>query len=45
MITSIVKPMATLILSRKLYSIAKLQSVELPDKAHVGTMLYRVFST
>ena len=40
MITSIVKPMATLILSRKLYLIASRLSVELPNKAQVSIMLY-----
>ena len=44
-ITSIVKPMATLILSRKLHSIASLRSVELPDKAQVSIVLYYVLAT
>ncbi|KZV66761.1 fungal pheromone STE3G-protein-coupled receptor, partial [Peniophora sp. CONT] len=33
LITSVVKPMATLIITRRLYLIASLQSVELPNKA------------
>ena len=44
-IAAIVKPMATLILSRKLYLIASLRSVELPDKAQVSIVLYRVLAT
>ena len=44
-IASIVKPMATLILSRKLYMIAALRSVELPDKAQVNIVLYGVLAT
>ena len=44
MITTIVKPMATLILSRKLYLIARCLSVELPNKAHVSIVLDCVLS-
>ena len=44
MITTIVKPMATLILSRKLYLIASLRSVELPNKAQVSIVLYCVLA-
>ncbi|VDC01597.1 unnamed protein product [Peniophora sp. CBMAI 1063] len=33
LITSVVKPMATLIISRRLYLITRLQSVELPNRA------------
>ena len=35
LITYIVKPMATLIITRRLYLIASLQSVELPTAAEV----------
>ena len=45
MIASVVKPMATLILSRQLYLIASLRSVGLPNKAYVSIALYRVLVT
>ena len=35
LVTYIVKPMATLIITRRLYTITRLQSVELPSKAEV----------
>ena len=44
-IAAIVKPMATLILSRKLYFIASCLSVELPNKAQVNIALYYVLAT
>ena len=40
MITYIVKPMATLIFSRKLYLIASFRSVKPLNKAQVSIMLY-----
>ena len=40
MLTTIVKPMATLILSRKLYLIASLRSVKLPNKVQASILLY-----
>ena len=45
MLTTIVKPMATLILSRKLYLIASLRSVELPSRAQVSIVVYRALVT
>ena len=45
MIASVVKPMATLILSRQLYLIASLRSVELLNKAQVSIVLYCVLAT
>ena len=44
-VTSIVKPMATLILSRKLYLIASLRYVETPNKVQVNIVLCHVFAT
>lgn len=38
-ITYVVKPMATLVITRRLYLIANLQSVELPNKAAVRFVL------
>ena len=38
MITGVVKPMATLIITRRLYIIVNLQSVELPSNATVRSI-------
>ena len=43
-ITSVVKPMATLVLSRKLYLIASLRSVEPPNKMQVNIVPYYVLA-
>lgn len=40
MITCVVKPMATLIITRRLYLIASLQSVELPSKSAVQYIVH-----
>ena len=44
-ISSIIKPMATLLLSRKLYLIASLRSVELPDRAQVSIAVISALAT